>query len=395
MRFLFYSHDGLGLGHTRRHLAVAAALAEQAPGASILLATGAEDIVRHGLPRQVETLKLPSLRKDGNLAYAPRRLHVSAEDIRVLRSALLVTAVKEFRPDVVLVDKHPFGASGEFKTGLKALKKLGGRAVLGLRDILDEPARVVREWQPYKMQKRIAEFYDKVLIYGERAIFDPVTAYAFPAALAQRTCFCGYVLTRESVLALENFEWPFPPRERRTRPVVLATVGGGEDGFQTLNTFMEAAAGASWQGVVVAGPMTPEAEMGKLTQRAATSGVTLRQFVPHLSALFSSVDALVCMGGYNTLVEAIALGVPTVCVPRVTPRIEQLIRAEAFERLGLLQVCRPEQLSPQRLREQISAALDNRPVAAANVARGGLTFDGAERAAANLLALANPQGGGQ
>jgi predicted glycosyltransferase len=395
MRFLFYSHDGLGLGHTRRHLAVAAALAEQAPGASILLATGAEDIVRHGLPRQVETLKLPSLRKDGNLAYAPRRLHVSAEDIRVLRSALLVTTVKEFRPDVVLVDKHPFGASGEFKTGLKALKKLGGRAVLGLRDILDEPARVVREWQPYKMQKRIAEFYDKVLIYGERAIFDPVTAYAFPAALAQRTCFCGYVLTRESVLALENFEWPFPPRERRTRPVVLATVGGGEDGFQTLNTFMEAAAGASWQGVVVAGPMTPEAEMGKLTQRAATSGVTLRQFVPHLSALFSSVDALVCMGGYNTLVEAIALGVPTVCVPRVTPRIEQLIRAEAFERLGLLQVCRPEQLSPQRLREQISAALDNRPVAAANVARGGLTFDGAERAAANLLALANPQGGGQ
>ena len=27
-RFLFYSHDGLGLGHTRRNLAIAAALTE-------------------------------------------------------------------------------------------------------------------------------------------------------------------------------------------------------------------------------------------------------------------------------------------------------------------------------------------------------------------------------
>ena len=30
MRFLFYSHDGLGLGHTRRHLAIAKALTQQA-----------------------------------------------------------------------------------------------------------------------------------------------------------------------------------------------------------------------------------------------------------------------------------------------------------------------------------------------------------------------------
>src|SRR6266487_3455706 len=122
MRFLFYSHDGLGLGHTRRHLGVAAALAQQAPEAVILLATGAEEIVRHGLPPQVEILKLPSLRKDANQKYSSRRLGVSAAEIRSLRSAFLLTAVKTFQPTVVLVDKHPFGASGEFKAGLKALR---------------------------------------------------------------------------------------------------------------------------------------------------------------------------------------------------------------------------------------------------------------------------------
>ena len=388
MRFLFYSHDGLGLGHTRRHLGVAAALAHLAPEAVILLATGAEAVVRHGLPPHVEILKLPSLRKDANGRYSSRRLRVSAAEVRSLRSAFLLTAVKTFQPTVVLVDKHPFGASGEFKAGLKSLRRSGGRAVLGLRDILDEPRQVLREWHPYKMQQRITAHYDEVLIYGDRAVFDHVTAYAFPPALVGRTRFCGYVLNRESARDLENFDWPFPPREQRARPVVLATTGGGEDGFRMLQAFMRAAAHAPWQGVVVAGPMTPDAELASLEKLAAENGVTFRNFVPHLSALFGSLDALVCMGGYNTLVEAMALGVPTVCVPRVTPRTEQLIRAEAFARLGLLRVCHPERLDPQTLGDHIAVALNSSPHDLQKRAHAALHFDGAQQAAKRLLAVA-------
>jgi predicted glycosyltransferase len=260
--------------------------------------------------------------------------------------------------------------------------------VLGLRDILDEPRQVLNEWQPYKMQQRIADYYDQVLVYGERVVFDPVAAYSFPQVLARRTRFCGYVLNRESERSLENFEWPFPPREKRTRPVVLATAGGGEDGFRTLETFIQAATDAPWQAVAIAGPMTPDAELASLERLAREKAVTLRTFVPHLSALFSSLDALVCMGGYNTLVESAALGVPTVCVPRVTPRIEQLMRAEAFERLGLLQVCRPHELTPQKLREQICAALRAHPHDLRTRATTALKFNGAHGAAECLLSLA-------
>ena len=46
-------------------------------------------------------------------------------------------------------------------------------------------------------------------------------------------------------------------------------------------------------------------------------------------------------GGYNTLAEAALHAVPAVCVPRVAPRSEQLIRARAFERLGLLRLLHP------------------------------------------------------
>jgi predicted glycosyltransferase len=382
MRFFFYSHDGMGLGHTRRHLAVATALAERAPRAAILLATSAEEIARFGLPRQVEILKLPGLRKDSNEAYSSRRLRVSVTEIRELRSAFLLTAIKSFRPDVVLVDKHPFGASGEFKAGLKALRRNGGRAVLGLRDILDDPQQVQREWGPYQMQQRIARYYDEVTIYGDRAVFDPVEAYAFPPQLAARTHFCGYVLSRENSQSLENFEWPFPPARKRNRPVVLATTGGGEDGFRILETFIRASRKAEWQGVVIAGPMIPDAQWTALQKLALLNGVAYRNFVPHLSALFGSIDALVCMGGYNTLIEAAAENVPTVCVPRVKPRVEQLMRANAFEKLGLLQVCHPTDLDPATLRLKIIAAL-----ASAKMTGTPLHFNGAELAASRLLTL--------
>jgi predicted glycosyltransferase len=340
------------------------------------------------LPRQIELLKLPGLRKESNQDYAPRRLRVTVDEIRSIRSALLLTTVKTFQPTVVLVDKHPFGASGELKSALKALARIGGHPVLGLRDILDRPSQVLAEWQPYRMQRRIAAAYDRVLVYGDRAVFDPTQQYNFPPELEARTRFCGYVANVTHERCLENFDWPFPNRNTRTRPVVLATAGGGEDGFHTLENFIRAAAGAEWQGVVIAGPMIPDRELAILEKLADENDVKFRTFVPHLPALFPSLDALVTMGGYNTLTEAISAGVRTICVPRVSPRAEQLMRAEAFERLGLLSVCHPARLTPAVLGNAISSALRQSSADLLKRAHKTLRFDGAARAADQLIEVA-------
>jgi predicted glycosyltransferase len=134
--------------------------------------------------------------------------------------------------------------------------------------------------------------------------------------------------------------------------------------------------------------MMPGAELERLQQLAASMGVTFRSYIPHLSALFTQVDALVCMGGYNTLVEAAALGIPTVCIPRITPRTEQLIRAEAFARLGLLQVCQLDEISPDKLRAQIGTALRSSSRELSALAHGALNFNGAQQAAEHLHTLA-------
>ncbi|MBI1177299.1 hypothetical protein GC207_07655 [bacterium] len=384
MRFLFYSHDGFGLGHTCRNLAIARALTELTPCASILLATGSDDVTRLGVPDRVEILKLPGLRKLANEAYASRYLGVPPEAVRHLRSRLLLSAIESFSPDVMLVDKHPFGAGGELKEALAVARRMGGRAVLGLRDILDDPATVRAEWEPHNLPWAIPMHYDSVLVYGQKEMFDTAAAYGFPVTLQTRTQFAGYVTGMDA----PRNEYVFPPLTENGTPEVIATVGGGEDGFYLLKNFLVACANAPWRAVAVTGPMMSVSERSALAQLAKESGVTLYTFVPGLNDWYHRAAAVVCMGGYNTLTQTLRAGVPVICVPRVQPRREQLVRAEAFARLGLLRLMNPDRLAPGSLRREIEAAMA--------VSRDGLrariestiNFEGAASAARHLLAVA-------
>ena len=80
-RFLFYSHDGPGLGHVRRDLAVAKTLVEVAPDASILVVTGAD---------RVESLEGAAARKRPQACRPPRAFRrfdpqLPWAEVRVLR----------------------------------------------------------------------------------------------------------------------------------------------------------------------------------------------------------------------------------------------------------------------------------------------------------------------
>jgi predicted glycosyltransferase len=385
MRFVFYSHDGVGLGHVRRNLAIARALGATAPEASIVLVTSVDDPESLGVPANVDVVKLPGLRKLGNERYASRRLRISPREIREVRAALLEAAVGSFGPDVVLVDKHPLGAGGELRPALDALRRAGGRAVLGLRDVLDDRATVVREWTRHGLASRISEYYDRVLVYGAQAVFDSVSEYELPSRVRELTRYCGYVVNpRRDDDGHDAPTWPSP---RNGKPFVLATAGGGEDGFPLLASFIEAARDAPFDGIVVAGPQSIPNERRALRRMAAEAGVAFTTFVPDLVRALEAVDALVCMGGYNTLAEAAASGVPTVCVPRTRPRTEQLIRARAFARVGLLQVIEPERLAAPVLRQEVSRSLEAKRDSLVRRARATLDLDGAAHAASALLEL--------
>jgi len=380
-RLLLYSHDGCGLGHLRRHLTIAAAVAHRSPGTAVLVATGVDDLGPFSVPAGVEVLKLPGLQKVSNERYVSRRLALDPVATTRLRGGLLEAAVSHFRPHVLLVDKHPVGPAGELVPALERLRAQGGRAVLGVRDVLDDPAVVAAEWAATGLDAAFDRYYDQALLYGTPGLLDPATEAGIPAAVLAKGRWCGYV-----VAPVDVDQRPVDlPASRR--PLVVGCAGGGDDGARMLTDFSAASRGASWQAIVVTGPLASATDQRAVEDAATDAGVTVRRQVHDLRRWFHHIDAVVCMGGYNTLVEAAASACPTVCVPRRRPRREQLIRARAFAGRGLLQLVEPDDLAPSALGDAVRAALSVPRTELARRVEACVDLAGAPRAAEALEEL--------
>ena len=72
-------------------------------------------------------------------------------------------------------------------------------------------------------------------------------------------------------------------------------------------------------------------------------------YVAEPTSLLLQADRVISMGGYNTTCEVLSFEKQALIVPRVHPRQEQLIRAERLQRLDLLDLLHPSQVSPQAL----------------------------------------------
>ena len=96
--------------------------------------------------------------------------------------------------------------------------------------------------------------------------------------------------------------------------------------------------------------------------------------------LMAAADAVVGMGGYNSVCEALAVARPLVIVPRATHKIEQQIRAETLAAHGLARWVHPKELSGERLAEALEWALCCDRQAHAQRVRDIIpSFDGAAR----------------
>jgi len=351
LRVQFHSHDSFGLGHLRRTLTLAGALARQVPSAEILITTGSPCATHFALPDGVEIVKLPSVSKDAKGSYMPRSLGGDLASLVRLRRALLSEVQRSFNPDVLVVDHQVLGLGDELQDVLAATRAAGTRTILGLRDIIDAPDVVAREWGRPAARQALREWYDRVCVYGDPRIFDARAEYPVPEELRANLEFVGYV---GRAVVPERAE-----RAAGAPKQVLVTVGGGEDGYERLSTYLDALelGGCDWESTVVCGPLLDQEQFKTLKRRARRlSGCEITSFHADLPHLLSKSDAVVAMSGYNTSVEIMQSRVPAVLLPRCFPRREQLIRAERMQAAGLAQ-CLPRATAAE-LRTHLHAALE-------------------------------------
>ncbi|HSF33293.1 MAG TPA: glycosyltransferase [Candidatus Tectomicrobia bacterium] len=368
-RIGIFTHDAYGLGHIRRSLHIIQALSERAPQAAILLITGcpANDMLR-GLPQNADFVKIPTIVTSGADGAKPPVLPVGLAELSFLRARSIREIVRTFAPDVFLVDNFPLGSRLELLSTLQELRRTATRTILGLRDIVDPPAKVQSDWGRDGIYEVLDRYYDRILVYGMREVLDAGEAYALPPGIAEKVHYCGYVTA-----LVPPARTPAEVRAELgcTGPLVVATVGGGGDGFPLLETFLQAIPFFSnISAVAVTGEFMTSAERAELRQKTTGHhGVVVVDFVPDLPSYMAAADLVVAMGGYNTTAEILALRSRAIVVPRTWRSgehgdrarahadLEQLLRAQALEKLGLVDVLHPEMLSPERLAERMGAAL--------------------------------------
>lgn len=330
---MFYSHDTFGLGHLRRSRALASALTQADPDTSAIILTGSPVAGRFTFPERVDHIRLPGVTKLTDGTYVSQTLGMGIDDTTSLRAGIIQTAIEQYEPDLLIVDKEPTGFRGELLPTLEWLRLRGRtRTVLGLRDVLDEPEVLAAEWNRKGALSAAEKFYDEIWVYGVRDIYDPTSGLALSDDLRSRMHWTGYL--RREITDVADIPGI---------PYVLITPGGGGDGAAMVSLALEAYEQDPTlqpDAVLVYGPFLSgevrdafDARVNKLAGRVSAVG-----FDSRIESLFAGAEGVICMGGYNTFCEVLSFDKRAVIVPRTKPRLEQWLRASRAEELGLVRM---------------------------------------------------------
>ena len=355
LRVLLYSHDTMGVGHMRRNLLIATQIKSQFPNASVLTIAGAKEACLFAEHANIDCLALPSFHKRADGTHTSRNLGIPGEEILELRSRCILNAVEAFQPDLLIVDKVPAGAGGELLPTLEWLSANSScQCILGLRDILDEPQKTIRDWQALDTFDVIQTYFPTIWIYGDPAIYNAVDEYQFPNELKDRVLFTGYLTTSSR---LEGLDCSASDNE----PFVLCTIGGGQDGEALPTCFIEAIRETKLPAKILTGPYMSAANRETLKQAATDlPWLEVIDFAVEGDILIKQASRIVSMGGYNTLAAILTHQKRALVVPRIEPREEQLIRANRLAELGYVDTLHPDQLSASAIAAWLNS--DDSPV---------------------------------
>lgn len=352
---LIYSHDTFGLGHIRRCRAIANSLVATYPHISVIIVSGSSVISSFQFGDGVDYVRIPGVEKQSDGRYGPHHLNLDLHDTIRLRTDIIKQVVLSFDPDVVIVDKEPIGLRGELVPALDILRPRGARIVLGLRDVLDEPAKLHEEWRQSGALDALGQIYDDIFVYGLESIYQPLAGLPNQHLFAHKIRYTGYL--KRAVPS------PMPPTRypRITKgPFILVTPGGGGDGAGVIDWVIsayEADPTIELPALIVFGPFMSRERRKDFAERIARiPKLESLGFEPRLELLMNRAHCVVAMGGYNTFCEVLSFDKPALIVPRVKPRLEQAIRAERADHLKLVDVLHDPQENGEGERDPLVMA---------------------------------------
>jgi predicted glycosyltransferase len=367
LRILMYCNDIRGSGQTARTLSIAASLSKALEGCSILVLTDLSTVGRFRLAERVDYVHLPVLEsKNPALPGHPfGGLNIEYENKLRLRRKIAQSAVKTFRPDVVMLDESLVQYPEEMQRLVDCIREElpAAKIIWGFSDTLGAPEWVKRQWARHGVLGVLERFADEIFIFGAPDIFDVAAKYELPAAIAAKIFYTGY-LARLGMPSRKVCE--SAAKMNRNLPLVMLCAGGGSGDWAMLDAYLRflerSAAGRPFQSLIVAGPAIGSHEKRRLAQRAQKlPNVMFHRFGKHTLQYVRFADLVIGAGEYNLTCEILAHHKAALAIPDAKERPDNFCRACLLNARGLIKLVAPEDYHPSALQEMIAGALFNGP----------------------------------
>ncbi|WP_281973441.1 glycosyltransferase family protein [Ruegeria faecimaris] len=367
MRVMIVVTHLLGTGHLSRALTLGRAFA--AEGHKVLLVSG-------GMPAPqldhtgIDLLGLPPLRSDGTNFT---RLLTQTDEVADAayfdaRKVALTEALRSFAPDVLITELYPFGRrslADEFDALLDAAHAQHPRPVIlgSVRDILAPPSKPAKAQRTVEI---ILDLFDGVLVHSDQNMIPLDVSWPVSEPLAQRLFYTGFVAPAA----------PIPHPDGVGEGEILVSAGGGSVGEPIFRAAIEAARkmpNRRWR--LLVGGQDASARIKHLTKLAGDAPVTLEPVRPDFRQMLPLAAASVSMCGYNTALDILQSGVPSVFIPFDDgSEVEQTLRSQSLSELSAIDVLPSDQLTGETLAQAVEAIL-----AAPMRPSTGQGFNGAEK----------------
>ncbi|MCB8820138.1 glycosyltransferase [Microvirga rosea] len=337
----------LGSGHLTRAASLARAFASA--GHPTTLVSGGSPVPLPFCPG-VQLVQLPPVRTIGTdfktLLDADGR-PITDKD-RQERRRLLLETLDAVQPQVLITELFPFGRrvlAEEFEALLAAATALPHRPLIvsSIRDVLVAPARPERIAEAHR---RIARFYDAVLVHGDPSIVPLDASWPVDGMLRPMLHDTGYVDEGSDVSAAA------------ARNGIVVSGGSSASSLPVYRAALDAARRVPdrpWHILVGRGITQPDFEA---LCRDAPAHVTVERARPDFRALLARSELSVSQAGYNTCVDLLRAGVRSILIPfEAGHETEQRLRADRFAALGLASVIGEDRLSGEALAAAVETQL--------------------------------------